>query len=418
MFGAAIGLLLTLVVAKAVSKEVAGHFFTAYSITIFLSFLLRFGMDDIILRYSSSVNNLNTLYKAQCALVKAISISIITSVIWCTLVFGLQDVLVSIYSNKVVATLQSLSFLVFFLVFVNLFSTFFQGLKFYFIAILGLAYIPPLTTVTFLLIMDDINLSSLSYTYVLSAAFSAITLISCYYFMYCGKKSIELPKTLKVELKETVKFTGASSLWLSSIGGQFLLYGGVIIGGIYLNVESLAELSVSTRLSQLAPLVLVIINYTFAPKARELFLSKNYRDLKNTYLKSIAFCFAIMSLLTIFVFFALDWVSYFLGEKYNGLGDVFWILWFGQFINVSLGPIGYVYIMCDREKLISYLALLSVTVLCIALFVISSYQSVELVALIVSVIIAFNKLLLSIYFYFFNEVFFGIDKNQSMITER
>ena len=125
------------------------------------------------------------------------------------------------------------------------------------------------------------------------------------------------------------------------------------------------------RLCQASTVFILVMNFTFAPKVRKLFLQKNITGINNLYRKNVIFGITLSALISVFFFFFLDFIDDVILTNISVPKKEFWVLWSSFAINLAFGTIGYLYIMMNKAKFSSLISLLVVMLMIVSFFIIS-----------------------------------------------
>lgn len=212
-----------------------------------------------------------------------------------------------------------------------------------------------------------------------------------------------------IDLKTLTSITSIPRLlrhtWIylmAGFGTYGLLHLPVILANVFMDPIFTRDLALSLRLSQPMLIAVALLNFKFAPKAREYYLDNNLVDLHRYYLRLFFFSFAIVSAMTLGALTVWTTVQIFEFGAIAALinPQVTIVIWVAFALNATLGPIGQLMIMTDREKLNFFVSAGSTIFLTISLTIAGLFlsKSIFLLFIFVSAALAKAPLLLAVTF--------------------
>lgn len=341
LLGALGGAGVTFFVGSVYSESQASTFFVQYSTILLGAAVFRFGFEDSLLRFVSGGGA-----------------SLVASGIIARVVGGVSTLLIALYvltrfspydGYLVRADIEY--FLIPVFVFMALVASVLQGLGRFKAAIFVHSLAFPFVFLSLNAVRFSFNVSlSLTEILVLAALFSFFitTLIS-------------LPNLLRGSGIKKTMITPVEQgfFYMNSMLGAFGIHGVILLADRLLSQSDFVDFSLILRMCQIVSVFVVVMNFTFAPKARALFVMEKHEEIRSEYLKTIWIGFLLSLLLTIVVFL----VSFTGYTEFRVLAVLefrsFWIVWSAFCLNLILGCIGYLYIMTDLVKVSSLVGCLA-----------------------------------------------------------
>lgn len=333
--------LLTLYVSNLVSVEEAGKFFYAFALVSVLSVIIRYGYDNVIIRYLTTKEIGSS--KNVSVVIYPFLFSLITSV----LVF-LSEYWFSIFS--LFLPLESE------LLYYSIISSFFLSLSITFSFILqaklsiftASLFNNFLVNIIFLFLCFLINISNaedLLFCYSISALITL--LLSAFWVFYVRRFTISTEFSLRKS-----SFSVAFALWQVALMQQVVVWSSQLLSGVWLDDTDLAVLSVSQRISLLISFVLVAVNYVTAPMYSKYFHQDRYDLSYKLYLNSVKVLFIVGILITLIILLSFNYYSHYFGEilLIDEAFLVLCVLSIGQFVNLVTGSVGFILSLSGNER--------------------------------------------------------------------
>jgi len=341
VLGALASFFTTFFVAKQVSADVAGVFFLCFSLLSILAVFCRFGLDHVVLRFSStSKYGLNGILKKSLKIVFIFSVFVILS-----LCFFSDFVASSLYkSPDMRASLVMISPAIFFIASVTIVSLVLQGRGLILWSVVVLNIIP---NVIFLLLFFLLDLQShlhLVSAYLAGAGVSFIVSLLLLFTL----KSVSDGESISVSKLIEHSFP----LWIMAVMGQVVLWSGQLISSVFISLSDLALLVVCQKIAAVLSLVLVGFNLIAAPQFARAYEKNEVGELKDLVQFYTASMFIVAVPISILLIWFDDYLLSFLGAEYSRAGSSTLLLIFvlGQFINIISGSVGYLLTMTGYEK--------------------------------------------------------------------
>jgi O-antigen/teichoic acid export membrane protein len=189
--------------------------------------------------------------------------------------------------------------------------------------------------------------------------FSMVSISLCFAFVVvliidqslCSKVLLRLNKNTG---EKKIKFNWLSEsapLMVISLAQVLMTNMDILLLAFLLGNESVAIYSVASRVAMLIGFPLVAANSIIPSKIAKLYEKNEYEKL-NAFLKQIVFKISIVSLVGLIIFLFLGgYVLSMFGELYVDAYPLLLILAFGQFINVLLGPVGFLLNMTGYQNI-------------------------------------------------------------------
>jgi hypothetical protein len=375
--GAIASVVLIYVVYYFYNVSISAEFFLFSSLCAFLTVVLKYGLDDYILKKFSEPNGLNPLF----LIAKALSLSLLV------VLFAITPIL-NWYFNF---TVPWYFFLIIPLSVGNtLSSSYFQARKNFYISLIGSSFIVPLVTIVVILIFLPSSSSQLIGTFCLSIILQTIFLIS----------AITYKKIYSLEAYEN-KIFGKTQfiLWVNTVIGISSIHLIILVSNFFMSPEQFTNFVLLLRTCQSALMVLVVINFTFIPFYRTCIVEKRFSDGRVLYSRTCFLGF-LCSIIITFIFlvafqnyFSLVPLS-FLAMKQN-----FFLLWPGFALSLCFGSIGYVFILNSQEKISTFIGFITLVTQIVLIYGLE-YYSYTLFLILMSFSYTFGKIIL--YFIYIN----------------
>jgi hypothetical protein len=369
-FGAFASIALVYVVYYLYSPAISAEFFIFSSFCAFTSCVLRYGLDDYILKNFSSTQEQNPL----AIILKATLLSlVITLMIMPLIPIYYQFSMPWYYFLLVpVSVINSLG------------SSYFQARRSFYISLVGSSFIVPLATIVMIFIFSPSGIEEL-----VLAFFLAILLQSAFLTCVCLKKRIYILPSQNISVFGKTQVV----LWMNSVIGISAIHLIILVSSSYMSSDEFSNFVVLLRTCQGSLMALVVINFTFVPHFRACILDSRLTDGEALYRRTCIFGL-VCSLMITGLFLAVfqnpfDLVPIRLLEmKMN-----FFLLWPGFAISLCFGSIGYVYILSSRERISTFVGF-STLVLQLSLIVGLNHYSYELFLILISCSYVLAKIVL------------------------
>lgn len=386
LLGALGGVAVTLFVGSFYSSIEASTFFVQYSTILLTAAVLRFGFEDSLLRFVSGGG------------ASFVACGIIAKVVVCAITLL---AVIYFFSNFFAgggypASADIEYFLIPIYVFLILVSSVLQGLGRYKTAILVNSILFPFFFIT-------LNVVSffISAPVEITDALVAAVLLS-----FIVATLVSVPHLLEGRGRKTILTTPAEQgfFYINSMLGVFGIHGVILIADRLLRESDFVEFSLILRMCQMVSVFVVVMNFTFAPKARALFVKRKYEKLCGEYMKTMGIGLLLSFSLTIFIFL-ISLMGYAEFKIFSVLElNSFWIVWSAFCLNLIFGCVGYLYIMMDNVK-ISSLVGLSSTVGMMCIFLIKRPSDIESFAIIFASFSVLSRFLLTTKFFYSDRAF-------------
>jgi O-antigen/teichoic acid export membrane protein len=142
----------------------------------------------------------------------------------------------------------------------------------------------------------------------------------------------------------------SSNLWVSEIMSLAIVWSGVIIAGIILPANELAQLSTAHRTAMLTTFILMVVNMVVAPRYAHMWKSRDMVGIERLAKWSTRGMIVLASpILLVMIIVPRNIMSLF-GEGYENAALLLSIMAVGQFINVATGSVGYLLSMSGYEE--------------------------------------------------------------------
>lgn len=139
-------------------------------------------------------------------------------------------------------------------------------------------------------------------------------------------------------------------LWLVVISQQLNQWGAQFMSSVYVAEEELALLAIAMRIALLVPMVLTAVNMVVSPKFASHFHKGEIEKTEEILAKSLKLLAVVSLSVFVFMVFLGDDVLRIFGAQYVEAGTLLTILVCGQLVNALTGPSGKLLMMSGFEK--------------------------------------------------------------------
>lgn len=146
---------------------------------------------------------------------------------------------------------------------------------------------------------------------------------------------------------------------LNALMQQWLMWGGLLLAGPFLNDTEFALLSLAQKLSIVLAILLFAMNYVIAPKLAAAYLSDHTDELRSLTGLSVRVLRQWLAPYSAFICIVGTTAFFVLGEPYTSAMPFFFILILGQLFNVWSGSVGIILMMTHNEKSFSWVLIQS-----------------------------------------------------------
>lgn len=350
--GRILGAISALIAAYAVTTNLSvsdsGIFFLSLGFAIFFSHLLRFGLDNFVLKKCAIYLN-DTSYRDFLSI---ISVSVLVCIAGSALVYTL------LYASKWVVTYEYMTYLL--LAFPAAVSVALLGIIAHTLHAAGFVFTGAVTNTSFhylvfafLIWFFDPSDAVEVIQYFSIACYSALfvqIVVALFIYTLSGIKFSEWKgvQVLAVDYQEIYRTT--VPLWMVVIAQQLNQWGGQFISSVHVAEEELALLAIAMRIALLVPMILTAVNMVVSPRFAALYHKGEIEETENVLAKSLKLL-AVVSLCIFFVMFLFgETVLAIFGDQYVAAGGLLSILVCGQLVNALTGPSGKLLMMSGFER--------------------------------------------------------------------
>jgi O-antigen/teichoic acid export membrane protein len=348
VFAAAVGFLMSLVIARQLGAEEAGYFFLAFSILNVLASLGRYGYDNALVRYiaASQTEGLSTevngLYRL--ALVRSILICMILAV---GLYWFAPTMAYQVFNKPAVKEslqLVALCLVPFSLTSLHAFA--FQGMKKIALSVSCLSLFIPISTLTgvWLLALGDARFATLA---LLASSVLGLIASALIWWLLVGRTAHTLASVRRVRFQ-----LAAKRLFGVKFFSLIVQWGSPLLLGVWAIASDLAVFTIAQRTSALTSFVLLAVNAIAAPNYAALYSQGKFAELRSTALHSTRLLIATSMPIFVLMLLYPSWLMGWFGEEFSRGALCLVILACGQFINVCTGSVGFLLQMTGHENLL------------------------------------------------------------------
>ncbi len=344
-FGAILGILFSIVLARVLGANEVGIYFQAINIALIGTIIGRMGLDNAVLKFTAIYSKNNEWGKVNGVYQQAINICLKSSVL-ATIVLYFTSGMIAEYFYKdmnIVFPIQLMVISIIPFSLMTLHAEMLKGLEKTRLAIIVQNVLIPFTCLSVLIFfrnVGDINIAI--YAYIFSV------ILSCAISYMFWKKSVKHNQFITIESKQLLEI-GLPLLLVASMGLILSITDSMMLA-FWLDSRTVGIYGVVAKVVFLSSMLLVVVNSIVAPKIASAFSNNEFYEVKNILIKSIMYLFGVaLLILLLFIGFSSFILEIFGTEFVNGKKALL-ILAFGQFIVLSTGPIAYTLMMTGKEK--------------------------------------------------------------------
>ncbi len=350
--GRILGAISALIAAYSVTTNLSvsdsGLFFLSLGFAIFFSHLLRFGLDNFVLKkcaiYLSELD-----YREFLSIV---AVSAVACVLGSLLIYSI------LYVSGWVVTYEYMNYLL--MVYPAGIAIALLGIIAHSLHASGFVFTGAVTNTSlhyiifsiFVWILAPSGAADVIGLFIIACFCSLFVQIVVALFLYTFKgiafstwKEVKFGDTDFQEIYRT-----SLPLWMVVIAQQLNQWGAQFISSVYVSKEELALLAIAMRIAMLVPMVLTAINMVVSPKFAAHHHKGEIEETEEVLAKSLKLL-AVVSLVVflVMVLFGGKVLGIF-GEQYSAAGGLLTILVCGQLVNALTGPCGKLLMMSGFEK--------------------------------------------------------------------
>lgn len=350
--GRILGALSALVAAYSVTSNLSvgdsGIFFLSLGFVIFFSHLLRFGLDNFILKKCS-------IFLSDNSYREFLSIVVVSTLIC---IAGSALIYLLLYLSEWVITYEYMKYLL--LAFPAAVAAALLGIVAHSLHASGFVFTGAVTNTSLHYILFSIFvwfLSPSDASEVIKiftiACFSALFIqvavaASTYRFVgisYSEWKNVQVAQVDYLEIYRTT-----FPLWIVVIAQQLNQWGAQFISSIHIEEEELALLAIAMRIALLVPMILTAVNMVVSPKFAALYHKGKIEETEQVLAKSLKLLAIVSIVIFSFMLAFGDDVLAIFGEQYVEAAVLLSILVCGQLVNALTGPCGKLLMMSGFER--------------------------------------------------------------------
>lgn len=349
VLGAGFSFGLSVVIARLLGAEGTGIYYLAFTLTTVGIVFGCMGMNNALLRYTSTNAAANDWNAVHGIYHKGMSVALFSSTI-VALVVCISAPWLSIHvfgKTDLTAPAQWMSLAIIPMVLAVLHSEILKGLKRISHSMLMQSVLIPGLSLTGLLVLGNFNgATGVVWVVVMSSSLAALIGVS---FWRSATSRVCLIKghfSLTKLLKTSIPLFFVASMNMA------MNWTSIFILGVFCSKAEVGIFSVAFRTAMLTSFILVAVNSIAAPKFAALYDSGKIDDLRRTARNSSKLMVLLSCPVFLLFIIAPGWVMGIFGKEFVGGGNILAILSIGQFINVVTGSVGYLLMMCGHERLL------------------------------------------------------------------
>jgi len=353
VFFAFISLLLSIIIARNLSMEDSGYYFSIISFVAVLSTVSRVGLDNTVTRFIANANAENDKNKVllvfsiafRWSVFCSLAVSLLIAMLGITYIYYAQQpksYLILLFIVVLLLPITSVS---------KILQQSFQGMKkvALFALFSGLARLLTLCLLLLAILIEESIVLDLALSVFVAASFISFSLAMFIWRKQNGQYFISINRSEKQLLTLKMK-SSCLSLWGVSCLAIIMADGVQIMVGMLGDPSQAAFFAVAIRIASLVAFILLAINGILSPKFAEISTENDVHRLQNIYRSSTRLMLLITSPILVVIFiFAGDLLLIF-GEQFFQVTLVLRILIIAQFFKVAVGSVGQLLIMTGHEK--------------------------------------------------------------------
>jgi len=242
------------------------------------------------------------------------------------------------------------------------------------------------------------------------AVFSTSVFVCLLTFLFL-KKVIEKNKKDKLFSKQTLQIkqiiTISTPMFLTSVMGVVITQTDIIMLGMYSNIEQVGIYAIVVKLALLTTFVLSSVNAISASRFSESFHSGDMDKLKTIVQKSSKLIFYFTLPIIVFLLIFGKFTLGLFGEEFMVGYTAMIILLIGQFVNISVGSVGYLMNMIGYQKEYNYIVIVSAIVNIVLNYILIPIYGIEGAAAASMISIFVNNILPLVYIRFKYDFYCG-----------
>ena len=350
--GRILGALSALIAAHAVTSNLSvsdsGLFFLSLGFVIFFSHLLRFGLDNFVLKKCA----IYLTDKSYRDFLSIVSVSALICIVGSLIIYLI------LYASDWVVTYEYMQYLL--LAYPAAIAAALLGIIAHSLHASGFVFTGAVTNTSLHYIIFAVfvwfgspsNASDVILLFSVACYLSLLVQITVALFVYTFSginfsrwKEVQI---LNVDYQEIHRTT--LPLWIVVIAQQLNQWGAQFISSVYVNEEELALLAIATRVALLVPMVLTAVNMVVSPKFAALHHKGEIEKTEELLGKSLKLLAAVSLVVFITMVLFGNTVLGVFGNSYVEASGLLTILVCGQLINALTGPSGKLLMMSGFEK--------------------------------------------------------------------
>lgn len=348
ILAAGLGFGLNVVLARLLGAEGTGLYFLALTVMSIGAVLGRVGLDNAMIRFIAANSAVGNWVAVKGVYVKSIKIALAASgLVAITIAMIAPWLAETVFSEPELASLLrwvALAVVPFALF--SLHALALQGLKKIRDAILVLSvWAPFLSLLGIFPLVPMVGVIGAVWAYICATFFTLLISI------WRWKKSTPQLKHVQGHFETKELIQSSMPLFCIAALNLILTWSSTLILGVHASSEEVGIFGVANRTAMLASFVLAAVNSIAAPKFAALYKQGDMKSLGETARNSAKIMTLMASPILLLFLLAPRVVLQAFGEQFVEGSVALLILVIGQFINVSTGSVGYLLMMCGRERL-------------------------------------------------------------------
>lgn len=335
--------IMNVVVARYLGIDSSGFFFLALSVITIVATVVRFGADNVVLRFVG-VYSSEDKWAGVRGIVYHISklILIISIVVTAFILFFARDISVMVFKKiELEPPLFWIALSIPCIAVSTIIAMGLQGLKKVLYSVSIQNVFIPVFLILLILVMKPATAGKMSLLY-FEASLVTLIISIILWFRFVPKGTMEFDQKLII--------ASCTPLWVVAILQQAMQWGGQFIAGIYCQPSVLGQLAVAQRTSMLISFIGIAINLVSAPKFASFYSQGRMQELKRYSINTTRIMIFFATPLLAFIYIFPNFILSIFGKGFTGGAWMLRILSTGQYINVITGSVGYLLMMSGHGK--------------------------------------------------------------------
>ena len=320
------------IIARYYGAEVAGLFFLALAIIVFIGTVTRAGVDISIVRFIGAAEGSNQGARILSVIERSLKLTLpITGLAAVALVVSGDALATYIFSKAALGpVLGAMGIALPGITLLTVFGMGLQGLHKTVSSVLTLKIAGPLVFIGIVMSAPNEYESYLAGLYVVAMLLAGLTGATLFH--------VQRPRNNEGGEIPWREFTDSSRpLWLGQIAQQVMLLSSQIICGIWLTSQDVALLTAAQRAAMLTPFILLAVNMVVTPRFAALYETEAFEELEKLATDASKLMILVGAPVAIFIFAMSSHIMSAFGPEFTDAAILLQVITVGQLVNVATG---------------------------------------------------------------------------------